>query len=330
MKGKVKFSIQNNHIAFKFDFERNVTVITGDSGTGKTKLINMVRNYSELGKASGVKLKCYSEVIREDGKKSKIERPCVVLSGNNWDTVLEKTKGSIVFVEESTSFLTSHEFAIAIQQSDNYYVFVTREPLPQIPYSIDAVKQIVKNGKKPKVEKVYNGIGVKKISSFPYDLVIVEDSGSGFTFFSKASGKQNVSCISAKGKSNFLPVLNKRSEERILIIADAAALGSEIRELLKFRRESGKKIDFFLPESFEWLVLKSDIFTSNDNVKKILEKPIDYIESSEFFSWERFFTHTLVEKTKDNPDLRYSAKKNRLPKGYIVEANMDSILRAMK
>ncbi len=57
MKGKISFSIQNRHITFKFDLERNITIITGDSGTGKTKLINMVRMYSEQGKSSGITLK---------------------------------------------------------------------------------------------------------------------------------------------------------------------------------------------------------------------------------------------------------------------------------
>lgn len=50
MKGKVKVSVKNKHIHFSFVLERNVTILTGDSGTGKTKLINMIRNYSELGK----------------------------------------------------------------------------------------------------------------------------------------------------------------------------------------------------------------------------------------------------------------------------------------
>ncbi len=177
MKGKISFSIQNRHIAFKLDLERNVTIITGDSGTGKTKLINMVRMYSELGKSSGITLKC--------------EKPCIVLSGSSWETVLENTHESIVFVEESTSFLSSHAFASAIQHTDNYYVFVTREPLPQIPYSVDAIKQIVKNGRKPKTEKLYQKISVSDVSTFPYDVVIVEDSKAGFIFFSRASEKKS-------------------------------------------------------------------------------------------------------------------------------------------
>ncbi|MBQ5988810.1 MAG: Fis family transcriptional regulator [Oscillospiraceae bacterium] len=136
MKGKVSLTVKNRHITFKLDLERNITIITGDSGTGKTKLINMVRMFSWEGKASGVTLKC--------------DHPCIVLEGNSWETVLENTHRSVVFVEESTSFLTSHVFAKAIQNTDNYYVLVTRENLSQIPYSVDSIKQIVKNGTNPK------------------------------------------------------------------------------------------------------------------------------------------------------------------------------------
>ena len=42
MKGRISFSIKNKHIEFKLDFERNVTIITGDSGT--IVLLTKVRN----------------------------------------------------------------------------------------------------------------------------------------------------------------------------------------------------------------------------------------------------------------------------------------------
>ena len=43
MKGRVNVSVKNKHISFNLVLERNITIITGDSGTGKTKLINMIR-----------------------------------------------------------------------------------------------------------------------------------------------------------------------------------------------------------------------------------------------------------------------------------------------
>lgn len=161
MKGKVKIAVKNRNVSFNFTLERNITILTGDSGTGKTKLINMIRDYSQFGKASGVTLKC--------------EKPCLVLAGNNWELELKQTQENIVFVEESSSFLNLYEFAKAIQDSDNYYVLVTRESLSQIPYSIDSIYQInrEKNPKKPSFEKIYKGVSKRDISDFPYDVVIV-------------------------------------------------------------------------------------------------------------------------------------------------------------
>lgn len=310
MKGKVKFSAKNVHIRFQFTLERNVTVITGDSGTGKTKLINMVRQYAELGRQSGVSLSC--------------DKACIVLEGRNWESILEQTHDSVVFIEESTSFLRTHEFAKAIQGTDNYYVFVSREPLPQLPYSVDAIHKIVKKGANPKIDKVYKKISTGGVSGFPYDVIIMEDSHSGYEFFCKATEKLPVQCFSADGKSNLLEEMKRHKGQRLLLIADAAALGSEIRELEEYRRLSSDKIDFFLPESFEWLILRSDLFVSNTRVNEILAEPVDYIESAEFFSWERFFEYLLKEETKDSKDLKYDKKK--LAKGYSTEARIKMIL----
>ena len=316
MKGKISISIQNRHIAFKFELERNVTILTGDSGTGKTKLINMVRMYSTEGNASGITLKC--------------DYPCIVLEGNNWDKILQNTEKSIVFVEESTHFLKSESFAREIKNADNYYVFITREPLPQVPYSIESIKKIVKNNRKPKIERMFKNISVKNISSFPYDEVLVEDSKAGFCFFSTACGKLSIQCISVGGKSNILSGLKESKSGRILVIADAAALGPEIIELMRFRMLSGKRIDFFLPESFEWLVLRSKVFNGNEYVNDVLSNPVNHIESRQYFSWEQFFTQLLVDQTKDKPKLKYPRNKSKLPSGYLTDANMDSILNAMK
>lgn len=314
MKGKIKFFAKNKHITFSFTLERNVTILTGDSGTGKSKLINMIRDYAEYGKSSGVTIRC--------------DKPCIVLEGKAWEQVLEGTHESIVFVEESSHFLTSHDFAKAIQESDNYYVLVTRESLPQISYSIDAIKQIVKNSSKPKLDRLYKNISVDTISQFPYGIIIVEDSKAGFQLFTKAAEKWNVTCVSSNEKSSILPLLKKYYKKDVLVIADAAALGSEVRELVRYKEVTKRKVDFFLPESFEWLILKSSTFTGNTNIQTILSDPIAYIESKEFFSWERYFTYLLIEETKDRPQLKY--EKAKLAAGYQTEANIESIINAMK
>lgn len=80
----------------------------------------------------------------------------------------------------------------------------------------------------------------------------------------------------------------------ILVIADDSAFGPEIETVLALG--CYKRLQLFLPESFEWLVLSSGLF-KDKKTQDMLLHPADYIESSEFFSWERFFTKQLIQLT---------------------------------
>lgn len=131
-------------------------------------------------------------------------------------------------------------------------------------------------------------------------------------------------CISAGGKSNVFHHLNLNKEETVLIIADGSAFGSEIDKVLHLLKERGNA-SLYLPESFEWLILSANIF--NDKIiKNILDKPANYIECKEFFSWERFFT-ALLNKTSKNTYLAYS--KKTLNKAYLNKTIKSSILAQM-
>lgn len=90
------------------------------------------------------------------------------------------------------------------------------------------------------------------------------------------------------------------------MIADGAAFGPEMDRVLQLLTER-ENYALYLPESFEWLILSSDIWTDNE-IREILSTPYDYIESKDFFSWERYFTALLIEKTKGSY-LAYSKKK---------------------
>ena len=81
-----------------------------------------------------------------------------------------------------------------------------------------------------------------------------------------------------------------------------------------------------MPESFEWLILSCGIIQDSD-INKILAEPSEYIESSYFFSWERFFTHLLVEKTADSY-LTYSKKE--LNDAYRQDMVLNRILDSME
>ena len=81
-----------------------------------------------------------------------------------------------------------------------------------------------------------------------------------------------------------------------------------------------------MPESFEWILLSSGILKDSD-VEKILQNPSVFIDSSQYFSWERYFTYLLTEKTKETY-LSYS--KARLNHSYLQGQVKDMIMAFIK
>ena len=122
MRGSYKVIIQNNRVQFKLTINRNLTIIQGNSATGKTTLLDMVAAHEELGAQSGVTVSC--------------KVPCKTISGKYWRRDLQEISSSIVFIDEGNTFVRSREFAHEAKRSSNYYVIVARESLRQLPYTV--------------------------------------------------------------------------------------------------------------------------------------------------------------------------------------------------
>ena len=97
------------------------------------------------------------------------------------------------------------------------------------------------------------------------------------------------------------------------MIADGAAFGSQMGRVYKLIERKNNEVRLYLPESFEWIILSSGVLDDSD-IKMILDKPYEYIESRDYFSWERFFTSLLVERSRGTW-LQYS--KSRLNPVYL-------------
>ena len=69
--------------------------------------------------------------------------------------MLENIHDSIVFIDEGNSFITTDEFSAAVKQSDNYYVIVTREGLPDLSYSVEEIYGIKNSGKYGTLQQTY-------------------------------------------------------------------------------------------------------------------------------------------------------------------------------
>lgn len=301
MKGSYSISVQNNRIKYEFTIKRNITVVQGNSATGKTSLVDMIREYQLNGPESGINLSC--------------KKKCVVLEGNDWKDNLSLFSNCIVFIDEGNIFVSSVEFSNQIKKTNNYYVIITREGLDNLPYSVNEIYGIHTSGKYADLKQVYHEFYniydvTQEATNKEISQILTEDSNSGFDFFSNlAMGKYD--CKSSKGKSNIFTFLNQ-TDSKTLVVADGAAFGLQMNKISEISRQK-KNVILFLPESFEYLLLQADILKDKE-ITQILDNPSDFIDSKEYFSWEQFFTKFLIQKTKST-FLKYS--KRKLNKNYL-------------
>ena len=128
MKGIRHITVSNRDAKFSFDLKRNITIVRGDSGTGKTTLFDMIADLTRLGEKSGINISC--------------DKKCVALIDTDWRNQLSNTKDSVVFIDEGFEEIRSAEFAGAVKNSDNYYVIFNRESLHDLPYSVEEIYEI--------------------------------------------------------------------------------------------------------------------------------------------------------------------------------------------
>ena len=315
MKGIHKVVVGTKYLKYEFELRRNLTIIRGDSATGKTTLVDMIRTHMNDGESGPVTLNC--------------DKGCYVVEGNLWKGQLDNIQDSIVFIDEGNEFVKTKDFARAIQQTDNYYVIVTREGLPALPYSVEEVYGIRTSGKYGTLKRSYHSFyriypdsTTEKIKP---EKILTEDSNSGDQFFDAVCTEHQMQCDTANGKSNVFSYLKVHKDEKILVIADGAAFGPEMDRVLQLV-QTRKNLALYLPESFEWLILSSGILKDVE-VAQILQTPSDYIDGKDYFSWERYFTALLTEKTAGTY-LNYT--KKTLNEAYLKDGVKNAILEQMQ
>ena len=71
MIGKYELEVYNNKAHYFLEIKRNITILQGNSATGKTELIRLIQEHEENGVSSGITLKC--------------EAKCTVLTMVDWE-----------------------------------------------------------------------------------------------------------------------------------------------------------------------------------------------------------------------------------------------------
>ena len=315
MIGKYDIEVVTRKVDYQLTVERNITILSGNSATGKSTLYRAIKQFENDGRASGIKLTC--------------DRPCVILEGKNWENDLKEIKQSIVFVDEGAKFINTEEFATAIKKSDNYYVLITRQDLGNLPYSIHEIYELdtnrIGNRMFCKQQQIYksNNIAQNAIIS----KIVTEDSKTGYEFYNEYAKTHNIQCEHADGKTNVSKkIVNKNNSQTTLIIVDGAAYGSEMNNTMILINSIPGYI-LFTPESFEWLLLNSNIL-NEPYITVVLKAPYNYIESSEFFSWEKYFTDLLNKATKESNIMPYNKSNNKSLKIFTTGNNMKRVIES--
>ena len=122
MKGTHTVVVERAKVKYTLTFKRNISFIRGNSGTGKTTLISMIRDYNDRGPESGVTLSC--------------DVPCETLSGRRWERELSIIEDTIIFLDEGNEFIYSKDFAKAVNGSSNYFVLISRRDASELPPSV--------------------------------------------------------------------------------------------------------------------------------------------------------------------------------------------------
>lgn len=315
MKGVHKVVVGTKYLKYEFELRRNLTIIRGDSATGKTTLVDMIRIRMNDGETGPVTLNC--------------DKNCYVVEGALWQAQIAGVQDGIIFIDEGNEFVKTKDFARIVQQSDNYYVIVTREGLPVLPYSVEEVYGIRTSGKYGSLKQSYHSFyRIYPDCTTEYvkpEKILTEDSNSGYQFFDVVCTEHQMQCDTANGKSNVFAYLKTHVNEKILVIADGAAFGPEMDRVLQLV-QTRENLALYLPESFEWLILSSGVLKDAE-VVRVLQDPSDYIDGKEYFSWERYFTELLISKTAGTY-LNYT--KKTLNEAYLNDGVKNAILEQME
>lgn len=131
MKGEYKLIVSNNKIKYNLSFKRGITIIKGESATGKTELMRLIQMYQRNGASSGVKVDC--------------DVPCQAIWRSLEDaiSVIRSAKNEILFFDETDRFVLTQEFASVVKGCDCYIVIINRETLDNLAYSVREIKKLV-------------------------------------------------------------------------------------------------------------------------------------------------------------------------------------------
>lgn len=318
MNGDVYITLSTPKIVYKMHFDRNISIIRGDSGTGKSllcELISLALAGDETVTLSTNGPKCIVMPLNTSDPTSK-----------SWKDIISDSTDSVIFVDEMCDCFHANEFYTSIQYTSNYFVLLTRRDYSNISYSPKAIFEFKKEmGELQPVVRntcLYPVINENVTPS----KILTEDRAAGYHFYQLLYPIEVTSAGTKTKVDKCLRRLHKEGASNVVAVVDGAAFGSEFDKCVKVLRLN-QTFHLYFPESFEWLLLHSTIFHSNKEIQSILSDYLNTIDWSKFLSCERYFTNILKEATKQLKLLPYDKSSASIDPVFTTEENLEAIRR---
>lgn len=272
----ITIHVRNRCADYQFDISQKYNLLTGDSGTGKTTLYNMISAYDEnknniqcLGyKKLGTDitlLRVLSDMTLEDDEAEKHK-------------LLHSVDGYFIILDENSSILQRKNAPSILKKFNCYFLIICRKiALGFKSISLDCVFELVASGKYHKFIKHYN----LPTKMFLCNEIICEDSKSGMQFIKSVLGNAVVSYARGSdedtlgGKAKFVACLSSYTNCNLCIVFDKAAIGYDMDGILEKIKQQKLHVCFIDWDSFESYVLESPAFNVH------VPEPECYYESKE-------------------------------------------------
>lgn len=318
MTGTVHVRLQTNRIFYDLAFDRNISVIRGDSGTGKSYLCLLLER--AISGEEGITLRCtegiHCAVMPENTSANGFSK--------SWKQIIAESHNTLFFIDEFCDCLHSGSFAQAIKHTTNYYVLITRKVHAELPYSVQSIYTL--DYERGEFLRVINscGYGVYEGTLAEVDKCIVEDSGTGADLFFALLGRP---VLSAGSKTRVFKKIKDvyKEAKSLLVIVDGAAFGSEVCRVLALLHQSQIPYKIIYPECTEWLLLHSNIFSEDKRLADLLIDYLRYIDYSKYFSVERYFVALLTEACDNFNLFPYGKSHGSLDPVFLSPSNLSAL-----
>lgn len=308
---KIIIDIEDSCIKYHLELDRRINFIVGNSGTGKTTIVDLVN--SSLNDSS-ISINTNIELY-----------PVTLLS---WRNDIKSLTNKLIIMDD-LEVVSTMEFASLVKnyciKNNLYFLIMCRDDSDTImsgcsflSYSMNSIYKLV----------MQNGIHIlvpyykySADTSNDYDICIVEDSKAGLEFF-KNLFKGRFEVVSSNGKSGIVDKVEEKIRmgySNIFVIFDTASFGCHFEEFHRKLNRYDINVCFMSTyECFEELLIQSNIVNHLDKVKYVLNDLPNF--DNTHVSWETYFEEWLYTLTKDKQYVqRHGSHHSKLNDCYLID-----------